>query len=69
MARLIVGIAYPQSRLTPKQVKGAPFFYQKVFGEETFVAGGIVQIPIGGSKPAKPAKDNAYVSNCQRVPL
>ena len=48
--------------LAPKEVEGAQFKYQKVFGEDQFIAGGVVYIPVGGDKPGKFSKDNAYVS-------
>jgi centromere protein C len=37
------------------------FRYQKVFGEDQFIASGVVYIPVGSSKPAKQSKDNSYV--------
>lgn len=50
--------------LEPRTVKGAgaSFRYQKVFGEDVFLAAGVVEIPVGGEKPGKFSKDNAYVS-------
>jgi centromere protein C len=35
--------------------------YQKVFGEDQFIAAGVVFIPVGGKKPGKHSKDNSYV--------
>lgn len=57
-------VALPRSRVNPKTVVGPDFEfqYEKIFGEEKFIASGIVEIPVGGSKPAKPSRDNAYVS-------
>ncbi|KAL7420121.1 mitotic fidelity of chromosome transmission-related protein [Cryptotrichosporon argae] len=54
-------IALPKSLLKPKQVLGSEFLYQKVFGEDIFVASGMVHIPVNGSKPGKPSKDNTYM--------
>ena len=59
---LIPGVAFPKSRLDPKPVTGSDFKYQKVFGEDQFIAAGVVYIPVGGSKPSKQSKDNSYVS-------
>jgi len=57
-----IGIAFPKSLLEPKNVLGGEFKYQKVFGEDQFIAAGVVFIPVGGSKPGKYSKDNSYVS-------
>ncbi len=59
---IVTGIAYPRCKLEPKDVRGAEFKYQKVFGEDQFIAGGVLYLPIGGSKPPKYSKDNSYVS-------
>lgn len=56
------GICYPRALLDPKLVMNSEFKYQKVFGEGKFIASGVVYIPVGGSKPGKPSRDNAYVS-------
>lgn len=48
--------------LQPKLVLGSNFTYQKVFGEDEFFAAGVLNIQVGGSKPSKPSRDNAYVS-------
>ena len=58
----LLGLAFPRAMLTPKEVEGANFKYQKVFGEDQFIAGGVVYIPVGSDKPGKFSKDNAYVS-------
>jgi centromere protein C len=55
------GLAYPKHLLSPKQVPNSSFLYQKVFGEDQFIAAGMVVIPVGASKPAKHSKDNSYV--------
>lgn len=59
---LTIGVAFPKTRLDPKPVAGSDFKYQKVFGEDQFIASGVVFIPVGGSKPSKQSKDNSYVS-------
>jgi hypothetical protein len=43
-------------------VRDGEFEYQKVFGEDTFAAAGVIRIPAGKKKPGKPSKDNAFVS-------
>jgi hypothetical protein len=43
-------------------VAGGQFRYQKMFGDEGYFATGVVVIPVGSEKPAKPSKDNCYVS-------
>lgn len=37
------------------------FKFQKVFGDASFVAAGMLEIPVGGEKPSKPTKDNTYL--------
>ncbi|ORY22701.1 Mif2/CENP-C like-domain-containing protein [Naematelia encephala] len=54
-------VAFTHSMLDPKEVLGSGFKYQKVFGEDQFVAAGVVYIPVGSSKPGKMSKDNSYV--------
>ncbi|ORX35333.1 Mif2/CENP-C like-domain-containing protein [Kockovaella imperatae] len=54
-------IAYPRHRLEPQPVAGGTFKYQKVFGEDLFIAGGVLYVPVGGMKPGKFSKDNAYI--------
>ncbi|GMK59792.1 hypothetical protein CspeluHIS016_0900090 [Cutaneotrichosporon spelunceum] len=51
----------PHAFIEPKPVRGGSFYYQKAFGEDGFIAGGVVMIPPGGEKPAKPSGDNAYI--------
>lgn len=64
-----LGIAYPKNLLDPKEVKDGNFKYQKVFGEDQFIAAGVVYVPIGCKKPGKHSKDNSYVRLKQSVPL
>lgn len=58
------GIAYPKRLLNPSIVSSGDFKYQKIFGEDQFVASGVVYIPVKSSKPAKSSKDNSYVRPC-----
>lgn len=53
-------IACPISQVRPKTAINSPFAFEKVFGVDAYMAAGILEIPIGGSKPTKPTKDNNY---------
>ena len=60
------GIAFPFAHLQPRDVMGPDenvlsFKYQKVFGEDQFMAAGVVFVPVGGEKPGKDSRDNSYV--------
>jgi hypothetical protein len=35
--------------------------FQKIFTDGQYMAGGVLEIPVGASKPLKPARDNTYV--------
>lgn len=55
--------------LAPKLIEGeGRFRYQKVFGDDTYMAAGTLEIPVGGFKPEKSAKDNTYVSDISYIP-
>lgn len=60
-------VMWTKKMLEPKAVRDANFLYQKVFGEDKFLASGVVILPLDGSKPAKQSKDNAYVSDASLV--
>lgn len=45
-----------------EEIKHDEFYYQKVFGEKTFTAAGVIRISVGKRKPVKTSKDNAFVS-------
>lgn len=45
----------------PKTPAGADYSFQKIFMDADFVAGGVLNIPVGGKKPPKGSKDNTYV--------
>ncbi|KAG8938493.1 hypothetical protein FRC04_008519 [Tulasnella sp. 424] len=49
--------------LNPKQPLNATYAFQKVFSDGEFVAGGVLEIPVGGKQPSKPARDNTYEIN------
>jgi centromere protein C len=59
-----LGVMYPARLLNPKVVDGEGHFrYQKVFGDDVYMASGILELPAGtGMKPEKSSKDNSYVS-------
>jgi centromere protein C len=52
----------PHRQLETKRVEGGDYEYQKVFGEDTFAAAGVIRIPAGSKKPGKTSRDNAFVS-------
>ncbi|KAL7414845.1 Mif2/CENP-C like-domain-containing protein [Mrakia frigida] len=56
-------IAFPSHLLEYRTMPGDPnsFKFQKVFGDASFVAAGMLEIPVGGEKPSKPTKDNTYL--------
>lgn len=58
-------IACPKNQVRTKQAVNSPFAFEKVFGVDDYMAAGILEIPVGGSKPTKPTKDNNYVSRPQ----
>lgn len=57
-------MVFPARLLHPKIIQGEGFFkYQKVFGDDVFMASGVLELPSGhGFKPEKSSKDNSYVS-------
>jgi hypothetical protein len=57
----ITGVVVPKSKLNPRLVENESFMYEKVFGEQRFLATGILDLPPGASKPPKSSQDNAYV--------
>lgn len=66
---ICLGVAYPARMLAPKLIEGeGRFRYQKVFGDDTYMAAGTLEIPVGGFKPEKSAKDNTYVSDISYIP-
>ncbi|OAX41543.1 hypothetical protein K503DRAFT_767558 [Rhizopogon vinicolor AM-OR11-026] len=54
-------IVYTAKKVDPKAAAGGEWFFQKVFGEGDYIAGGILRIPPTGRKPSKGTKDNTYV--------
>ncbi|KAL0062628.1 mitotic fidelity of chromosome transmission-related protein [Marasmius tenuissimus] len=54
-------IACPPSKVTTQRAAGAEWEFQKIFGDEQFIAAGQLLIPPKRSKPSKTTKDNTYV--------
>ena len=68
MAR-VAGIAFTKKMIDPRPTHNNSFMFQKIYTELDYLAGGILQIPAGGEKPQKPAKDNSYVRSSARSVL
>jgi hypothetical protein len=47
--------------MDPKPAFNNQYQFQKIYQELDYLAGGILDIPVGGRKDTKPAKDNSYV--------
>ena len=58
----MLGVACTAKMIDPKGAADNQFFFQKVFGEENFMAAGQLIIPVGGKKPSKGSGDNTYAS-------
>ncbi|KAK1230975.1 mitotic fidelity of chromosome transmission- protein [Marasmius sp. AFHP31] len=54
-------IACPPSKVATQKAGGAEWEFQKIFGDEQFIAAGQLLIPPKGRKPSKTTKDNTYV--------
>ena len=52
----------------PRQVGNNNWSFDKIFGDDEFIAAGQLIIPPKGRKPSKAAKDNTYVS-CYPISL
>lgn len=57
-----LGLVYTQKQIDIDDASGGPFSFRKVFGDDDFIASGLITFPIGGHKPHKSSKDNTYVS-------
>ena len=53
-------IACTAAGIRPRPAFNQAFSYEKIFGISDFMAAGVLVIPEGGEKPAKPSKDNNY---------
>lgn len=47
----------------PKMASDHSWSFDKIFGDDEFIAAGQLIIPPRGRKPSKAAKDNTYVRN------
>ncbi|KAG8889719.1 hypothetical protein FRB98_003011 [Tulasnella sp. 332] len=54
-------IAQTAAMMSPKTPADANYSFQKVFMDGEFIAGGILNMPVGGKKPNKGARDNTYI--------
>jgi len=54
-------VAFTAAMVTPKWTSNEQFMFQKIFGDDEFIAAGQIIIPPGKQKPSKPARDNTYV--------
>lgn len=57
----LAGIAFTENMMDPKPAFNNQYQFQKIYQELDYLAGGILDIPVGGRKDTKPAKDNSYV--------
>ena len=55
------GIAYTAKKVEPKMAADHNWSFDKIFGDDDFIAAGQLIIPPRGRKPSKAAKDNTYV--------
>ena len=46
----------------PRAAANSSWLFDKIFGDDDFIAAGQLIIPPKGRKPSKAAKDNTYVS-------
>jgi centromere protein C len=47
--------------IRPNAVARGAYKFEKIFSDGEYMAGGILEIPVGSKKPIKPARDNSYV--------
>ena len=52
----------------PREAANSSWLFDKIFGDDDFIAAGQLIIPPKGRKPSKAAKDNTYVS-CYPIPI
>lgn len=57
-----LGIAWTAKMVQPRQAANHGWLFDKIFGDDEFMAAGQLIIPPKGRKPSKAAKDNTYVS-------
>ena len=49
--------------VNPREAANSSWLFDKIFGDDDFIAAGQLIIPPRGRKPSKAAKDNTYVSS------
>lgn len=54
-------LAHTANMFEPRPVGNSNWLFHKIFGEDDFIAAGLILIPPQGRKPSKAAKDNAYI--------
>ncbi|KAK7047302.1 mitotic fidelity of chromosome transmission-related protein [Paramarasmius palmivorus] len=54
-------IACLAKNVSPQQANNSEWLFQKIFGDEQFIAAGQLVIPVDARKPNKTTKDNTYV--------
>jgi hypothetical protein len=59
---VLPGIAWTAKMVEPKMATDHNWSFDKIFGDDEFIAAGQLIIPPKGRKPSKAAKDNTYVS-------
>jgi centromere protein C len=57
-----IGIAWTAKMVEPRMAVDRSWSFDKIFGDDEFIAAGQLIIPPRGRKPSKAAKDNTYVS-------
>jgi centromere protein C len=62
LTNLAVGLAFTAKHIDPEPAVGGAFAFKKLFGDDDFIASGVITFPVGGKKPLKGTKDNTYVS-------
>lgn len=63
----MIGLAHTANMFEPRPVGNSNWLFHKIFGEDDFIAAGLILIPPQGRKPSKAAKDNAYVRRAQTL--
>lgn len=59
---LCLGLVFTSKQVEPSAAGHGSFAYKKLFGDDDFIASGMLTFPVGGMKPTKGTKDNTYVS-------
>src|SRR6266498_237477 len=57
------GIVWTAKMVQPRVAAETSWLFDKIFGDDDFIAAGQLIIPPKGRKPSKAAKDNTYASS------